>query len=194
MQADFPIILDACVLANSGVCDLYLRLAEPPRLYLPRWSDMILDEVKRTQMTKLRRPFPEYLADYWRQEVTGSFPEALVEGFEHLITRLENAEKDRHVLAAAIQGGVSVIVTFNLRDFPESAMRVWKVTAIHPQDYLLTLYSMNPGVVISKIAEIAIDHGEEMQDVLIHLGKSLPTFSRRLLEDFGGRFRVGGQK
>jgi len=64
MQADFPIILDACVLANSGICDLFLRLAEKPRLYLPRWSGMILDEVKRTQMNKLKRPFPEDLADY----------------------------------------------------------------------------------------------------------------------------------
>ena len=68
MQADFPILLDACVLANVGVCDLYLRLAETPRLYLPRWSATILEEVKRTQMTKLKRPFPEELADYWRQE------------------------------------------------------------------------------------------------------------------------------
>ena len=188
MQADFPIILDACVLANSGVCDLYLRLAEPPRLYLPRWSGMILDEVKRTQMTKLRRLFPEHLADYWRQEVTGSFPEAMVEGFDHLISQLKNAEKDRYVLAAAIQGGVSVIVTFNLRDFPESALGVWKVKAVHPQDYLLTLYSMNPGVVVGKVAEIAMDHGAEMQDVLIQLGKSIPAFSRRLLEDSGKSF------
>jgi hypothetical protein len=68
MQADFPILLDACVLANVGVCDLYLRLAETPRLDLPRWSAPILEEVKRTQMTKLKRPFPEELADYWRQE------------------------------------------------------------------------------------------------------------------------------
>ena len=52
MQADFPIMLDACVLANTGVCDLFLRLAETPRMYLPRWSATILDEVKRTQMGK----------------------------------------------------------------------------------------------------------------------------------------------
>ena len=68
MQTDYPIILDACVPANPGVCDLFLRLAEVPRLYLPRWSDLILDEVKRTQMTKLKRRFPEELADYWRRK------------------------------------------------------------------------------------------------------------------------------
>lgn len=34
MQADFKIVLDACVLANIAVCDLFLRLAEKPRLFL----------------------------------------------------------------------------------------------------------------------------------------------------------------
>jgi hypothetical protein len=33
MKADFRVVLDACVLANFGVCDLLLRLAERPRLY-----------------------------------------------------------------------------------------------------------------------------------------------------------------
>ena len=185
MQADFPIVLDACVLANSGVCDLFLRLAETPRMYLPRWSATILDEVKRTQMTKLKRPFLEELADYWREQVTEAFPEAMIEGFEHLLPQLANHQKDRHVLAAAIQGGVSVIVTFNLKDFSEATLNPWKVQAVHPQDYLLTLYSMNPGVVLAKLADIARDHDEEMQDVLIHLGKSVPSFSRRLLQDSG---------
>jgi hypothetical protein len=85
MHADFPVILDACVLANVGVCDLFLRLAESPRLYLPRWSSLILEEVKRTQMNKLNPAWPEDLADQWRQAVMAAFPEAMIEGFEHLI-------------------------------------------------------------------------------------------------------------
>ena len=39
MQADFRVVLDACVLANAGVCDLFLRLAEPPRSSSPRVSE-----------------------------------------------------------------------------------------------------------------------------------------------------------
>ena len=156
-----------------------------PRLYLPRWSATILHEVKRTQTTKLKRPFPEELADYWRQEVAAAFPEAMISGYEHLLPQLKNDEKDRHVLAAAIQGNVTVIVSFNLKHFPDAALNPWNVQAVHPQDYLLTLYSMNPGVVLAKIADIANAHGGEMQDVLIHLGKSLPAFSRRLLQDSG---------
>lgn len=185
MHADFPVVLDACVLANPGVCDLFLRLAEPPRLYLPRWSAAILDEVHRTQTTKLPRPFPQELADYWREEVTRCFPEAFIEGYEGLIPHLANQEKDRHVLAAAVHGGVTLIVTFNLRDFPAEALRPRKVEAKHPQDYLLALYSMNPGVVVGKLAAIAQEDGQDLQDVLIRLGKSVPAFATRVLQDMG---------
>jgi hypothetical protein len=31
MKADYRVLLDACVLANFGVCDLLLRLSERPR-------------------------------------------------------------------------------------------------------------------------------------------------------------------
>lgn len=185
MQADHRVVLDACVLANAGLCDLFLRLAEPPRLYLPRWSGMILDEVHRTQTTKLKKPFPKELADYWRTEVTRAFPEASVNGYELLLPIITNDEKDRHVVGAAIKGRASLIVTFNLRHFPSEALKPWEITACHPQDYLLTLFSMNPGVVIAKLVAIAEANEEELQDVVLHLGKSVPAFSARVLEEMG---------
>lgn len=46
MRADFKVVLDACVLANYGVANLLLLLAEKPRLYLPVWSDEILAETR----------------------------------------------------------------------------------------------------------------------------------------------------
>ncbi len=187
MTADFPILLDACVLANYGVCDLFLRLAETPRLYVPRWSETILDEVRRTQTQKLPRPWPESVADHWRQEVTHSFPEATVSAYGHLIPSLNNDAGDRHVLAAAIHGGVSLIVTFNLRHFQAEQLKPWGIKAVHPQDYLLTLYSMHPGIVMRRLAAIARDKEEDLEDVLIRLGKSTPRFSRHILEGTGSQ-------
>jgi len=89
------------------------------------------------------------------------------------------------VLAAAIKGNVSVIVTFNLKHFPSASLEPWQIEAIHPQDYLLTLYSMHPAVVVAKLAAIARDRGTELQDVLIALGKSVPRFASQLLSDLG---------
>ncbi len=56
MNADFPVVLDACVLANQRVTDLLLRLSETPRLFLPKWSGRILDEVDKTLVEKLGWP------------------------------------------------------------------------------------------------------------------------------------------
>lgn len=49
-----------------------------------------------------------------------AFPVALVRNYEPLIETLELPdEKDRHVLAAAIKTNANVIVTNNLKDFPD---------------------------------------------------------------------------
>ena len=183
MQADFKVLLDACVLANFSVCDLYLNLAKRPRLYLPRWSDEILQEVRRVHLEKFKPPWPVRLADSWQQAVQESFPEASVNDYGHLIPELSNHPKDRHVLGAAIRAGADVIVTFNLKDFKQSALEPWGIEAVHPQDYLITLYSMSPEVVVLKLHEIAQNRNRDLEEVLLRLGKSLPNFVSLLIDD-----------
>lgn len=116
MKAEFKFVLDSCVLANFGVYNLLLRLAERPRLFLPVWSDEILAEVRRTQVNKLA--WPEKLADSFQDEVRKAFPGACVHGYEHIIPNLKNDEKDRHVLVVAIHTKSSLILTFNQKHFP----------------------------------------------------------------------------
>lgn len=185
MHSDFPVVLDACVLANASLCDLYLRLAETPRLYTPVWSEKILEEVHRTQTTKLKRQYSKELADYWKDQVSKSFPEASVTGWEVLLPAMTNDEKDRHIVAAAVKARASVIVTFNLKHFPASALAPLGIEAVHPQSYLLTLWSMNKAVVTAKLASIAADNKRELQDVLIHLGKSAPQFASQVMQELG---------
>lgn len=181
MRADFRVCIDACVLANFGVADVLLKLAERPRQYLPVWSDQILDEVHKTQRERLN--WPEHLANSFRKELTAHFPEARTDGYEHLIEQLKNDPKDRHVLAAAIQAKAEVILTFNLKDFPAQVLSPWGITARHPQDYLLTLYEMDPLQVVSRISAIATERERDQEEVLIRLGQSVPAFSIRLLND-----------
>lgn len=181
MRADFHVLMDACVLANLGVCDVLLSLAERPRLFVPHWSAQILDEVKRTHREKLK--WPDRLVDFFQQEITASFPEAAVCGYEKFIPALTNHEKDRHVLAAAICGACPVILTFNLKDFGPAHLQEHNICAVHPEDYLVTLYELEPQQVIAVLGEIAGRRRMETEDVLIRLGSVIPKFSSRVLSD-----------
>ncbi len=181
MRADYRIFIDACVLANFGVCDLLLRLSERPRLIVPHWSAEVLAEVRRTQQEKLG--WPEALADSFRSELHRAFPDGEIRGYESLLAALTNDAKDRHVLAAAIRGQCPLILTFNLKHFPVEALSPWNIGASHPQDYLLVLYEMEPRQVTACLGEIAGRRKLDVQDVLIRLGKTLPNFSRRVLDD-----------
>jgi len=181
MRADFRVFLDACVLANIAVCDLLLRMAERPRQYVPIWSGRVLDEVYRTHTEKLG--WEKRLALSFREALQEHFPEALTTDYEHLLPAVTNDPKDMHVLAAAIHGGAEVILTFNLKDFPEKALSPWHMEAKHPQDYLETLYDIDDRQVVARISAIAAKRGEDMEDVLVRLGTALPKFSSRLLRD-----------
>jgi hypothetical protein len=116
--ADFRVVLDACVLANFAVANVFLTFAEEPRLFLPRWSIAILDETGNAQMGF---GWPDNLVSSFNSKLCEHFPEAMVTGYEPLVEQCKNDEKDRHVLACAIHCNAEVIVTFNLRDFPDEA-------------------------------------------------------------------------
>ena len=180
MRADFKVVLDACVLGNYSVCDLYLRLAESPRLYLPKWSSELLDETARTHG---RLGWPPELIKSFQKAVRCAFPEAMTANYEHLIEHCLNDPKDRHVLACAAHCQAEVIVTFNLRDFPAEALKTWGVQAMHPEDYLLSLYSMDRLIVYQKLAMIADKRRCSVADHLIDLGQFLPGFAQRVLAD-----------
>jgi len=180
MRADFKVVLDACVLANFGVCDLLLRLAERPRLYLPQWSEELLRETERTHVNDLG--WPPALAASFQSALRGTFPEAMVSGYDHLLPQCRNDPKDHHVLACAIQCKAELILTYNLRDFPPDSLRPWEIEARHPQDYLLTLYALDQAAVLHKLEAIAQKRGCPLEDYLIDLGLYLPTFASHVLD------------
>lgn len=81
-------------------------------------------------------------------------PDALVRGYEHLIPGLALPDpNDRHVLAAAIRAGASVIVTCNLADFPPHVLGELDIEAQHPDDFILHLLDLTPDLVV-EAAEI----------------------------------------
>ncbi len=183
MHADFPVVLDACVLANQRVTDLLLRPSETPRLFLPKWSGRILDEADKTLVEKLA--WPASLAAYRRQQMATHFGEALVEGFEPIESCLENDPKDRHVLAAAISAKCEIIVTFNLKHFPADALSPWGVEAHHPSKFLESLYSLNQGLVVQRLNDIGAVLGKTTAEVISELSVHVRPFAIQVANDIG---------
>lgn len=69
-------------------------------------------------------------------------------GYEALIPSLILPDPDdRHVLAAAIRCNASVIVTFNLKDFPEQALAPYGIESQHPDEFILHLIDHYPAEV-----------------------------------------------
>ncbi len=108
----FAVVLDTCTLYPAHLRDTLLRLAELG-LYRPMWSSDILRELS-TNLENTAR-IDGQAVDRLLSEMSSSFPEAYIGGYEGLIDSMFCDPKDRHVLAVAVRGGAGAVVTFNLR-------------------------------------------------------------------------------
>jgi hypothetical protein len=105
------------------------------------------------------------------------FSDAVVRGYEPLMPTMSNQDKDRHVLAAAVESEAGLIVTFNLRDFPESALAPFQVEARHPDAFLVALCDLNPQVVAHSLNAQASAIGRSIAQLLDTLQRIAPDFS-----------------
>ena len=169
------VVLDACVLANFSLCDTLLRLAEPPRLFEPKWSEEIIRETTCTLESKLG--WPSSLAAHLEAELRAHFGEAWISGYEPLIPRMANDEKDRHVLAAAAHGQTSIILTLNLRHFRPEHVKPWGIRALHPQSFLSEIFREEQMLVIKKLEQQAADRGRSLRQLLNILSATVPEFA-----------------
>jgi len=181
MIADNHVLIDSCVLANQAVADLLLRLSTHPRLILPHWTNDILDEVRRTHLNKLHWPIE--LADSFQNALKRVFPEALITEYEPFINIMPNHEKDRHVMAAAVKGRVDTLITFNVKDFLIPEAQLYGVEILHPQDLLQSLYMMHKEHVITRIKDIAMNKGTDVESVCLKLRTSIPKFFDLIIAD-----------
>ena len=141
-MARFSVIYDACVLYPAPLRDCLLRLALTD-LFTARWTDQIHDEwsgalLKEGTITKEKLMAVRDLMD-------AHVRDAKVTGYESLIEGLQLPDPhDRHVLAAAIRCNADAIVTFNLKDFPETALATYGIDVIHPDDFIYYQVDMAP--------------------------------------------------
>jgi hypothetical protein len=149
------------------LADTLLRMAEAPRLYLPKWSDMIIEEVTRNLIGKFKMDPAK--ASRREEELHRHFPEAWVEGFEPLIDVMTNDPKDRHVLAAAVRSDSELIGTYNRRDFPISSVEQFDIEVQGPSTFLRGLYDIDPGLTVHKLYEQAKALGIALERLLLSL-------------------------
>lgn len=138
----FTAILDACVLYPAPVRDILLSLADQ-ELYRPKWSALIQDEWIRN-LLKNRDDLTEAQLVHTTDSMNEAFPDAEVQDFKHLIQSIELPDpNDRHVLAAACAGNADVIVTFNLKDFPEENVQKYNIEVLHPDQFITDLIHLD---------------------------------------------------
>ena len=145
------VVYDACVLFSAVHRDLLMFLAMS-RFFQACWSNAIHEEwmgsllkkqpeLRRERLERTRRMMDEHVDD------------CLVEGYEYLIDGLILPDpNDRHVLAAAIHAEARIIVTFNLNDFPPSALAPYGIKAMTPDDFVTYLIDTDPQIVLESIA------------------------------------------
>jgi predicted nucleic acid-binding protein len=168
------VVLDACVLANFSLCDTLLRLAEPPRLFEPKWSEEIIRETTRTLELKLG--WPVSLTAHLEKELRVHFAESWISGYEPLIPRMKNDKKDRHVCAAAVQSKAAIILTLNLRHFKPEHLVMWGLRALHPQSFLIEIFHQEQAVVLTKLEQQAADRRRSLSQLLEILSATVPGF------------------
>lgn len=80
-----------------------------------------------------------------RLAMEDAFPDARVTGFAGIEPALTLPdENDRHVLAAAITSSAQVIVTDNLRDFPNDYLAQFDILAISADDFISDAIELDP--------------------------------------------------
>lgn len=145
-MATFTALYDACVLYPAPLRDLLMQLALTD-LFRARWTDQIHDEWIRNVLENRPDLKPGQL-ERTRELMNAHVRDSLVTGYESLIENLELPDPDdRHVLAAAIRTRASVIVTFNLTDFPAEVLEPLGIESQHPDEFITHLIDLNPGAV-----------------------------------------------
>ncbi|MFD2768579.1 PIN domain-containing protein [Micromonospora eburnea] len=153
----FSVLLDANVLVPNALRDTLLRVAEAD-FYRPLWSQDILAETRRT-ILRLRPSIDPERLDAMFACMNEAFSDALVTGYESLIEGMTNHMDDRHVLAAAVAGRADVIVTNNLRHFPQAAVGPLHIEVLAPDRFLCLQYDLAPPAVVDIIKRQSAETG-----------------------------------
>jgi hypothetical protein len=146
-------LLDANVLYPAPLRDLLLQLAVTD-IFKAKWTA----EIHREWIEALLRNEPHRgraALERTRDLMDSQTRDCLVTGYETLIPVVELPDPhDRHVLAAAIVGHCEVIVTQNLKHFPDAALAPYGISVQHPDEFLCNHLNLAQGLFCSVVRKV----------------------------------------
>jgi predicted nucleic acid-binding protein len=154
-------------------------------LFELHWSARILDETRRHLIERNLSACGEPRAaavdrtlgrvtDALEQARAGSpVPEAEIAAHE---PRMPNDPKDRHVLAAAVATGATVVITTNVRDFAVESASGLCIAPQTPDDFLISLLNdTTVDAAVAALREHASFHGWTVPELLKLLATETPS-------------------
>jgi hypothetical protein len=138
MASDPPVVVyDACVLYPFHLRNLLIQLAVDG-LVAARWTDAIHEEWIRSLVGRGGASRERLLTT--RDLMNAVLPEADVRDYKRREGALALPDpNDHHVLAAAIEARASIILTWNLKHFPESETAKYDIVVRDPDRFLTAL-------------------------------------------------------
>jgi predicted nucleic acid-binding protein len=147
-------VLDTNVIYPVIIRDLLFWFAHYD-LFTPKWSRHIFAEWKSVMV---RKGVLADVADKRVQIANIAFPDALVLDYERLLSNLKLPDPDDcHVLAAAIKSNADVIVTNNLKDFPEDYLSTFGLKVKSADHFLVDLIDLNHEEAIKAFKEMVLN-------------------------------------
>jgi len=185
--SSFIAVLDANVLFPAPIRDLLLNLA-CEGLYQPKWSDAIQEEWVRNLLVKR----PDLLQSQLSKTVdamNATFPDANIKGYEKFINGLKLPDpNDRHILAAALKSKSGVIVTFNVKDFPQDYLKNFEIEIQHPDIFvsnLINLDELRANLALTSQVKRLVNPPKTKQEVITTLEKCGLNRSAKLFRENG---------
>lgn len=157
----FTCLLDTNVIVPLTVRDILLWFAHFD-LYTPKWSQHIFSEWE--EVMRRKKVSEEEIAKR-TNKMQIAFSDALVENYEPLIEGLTLPdEKDKHVLAAAIKTNANLIVTDNLKDFPEDYLKTFSLSAKKPDDFITDIIDLNEAKALEAFRRLVVNRKNPNMD------------------------------
>jgi hypothetical protein len=144
-------VYDACVLYPFHLRNLLVQCAVD-RLVEARWTNEIHEEWIRN-LSVNNPAIPASHLHAARDLMNAAVPNAIVRGYEAAVPSVVLPDvNDRHVVAAAVAARASLIITWNVRDFPADALRKYGLQKQTPDLFPARLYDHIPHLMIADVA------------------------------------------